>query len=126
MDSNKILNDSLIVSGRDIPLNELVYAKRVLDNYMVVANDSSPVELLEEMKNAAKSVEYFKTTENPCEARNFISALFVKIESANTFEEFKTVAGEPSQALLELIQDRAQLIKQERDLLVASGYMSGK
>ncbi|TOI70279.1 hypothetical protein CGI54_26095, partial [Vibrio parahaemolyticus] len=35
---------------------------------------------------------------------------------------FKTLAGKPSQALNELIEDRAQLIRYERELLLASGY----
>lgn len=34
MSSSMILSESLIESGRDIPLKELLYAKRVLDNYM--------------------------------------------------------------------------------------------
>lgn len=70
MSSSMILSESLIESGRDIPLKELLYAKRVLDNYMAVAKESSPLELLTEMKSAAKQVEYFTTTSNPCEARN--------------------------------------------------------
>jgi len=64
MSSSMILNEYLIESGRDIPLKELLYAKRVLDNYMVVAKESSPLELLAEMRSAAKQVEYFTTT-NP-------------------------------------------------------------
>ncbi|TON90964.1 hypothetical protein CGH47_16270, partial [Vibrio parahaemolyticus] len=46
MSSSMILSESLIESGRDIPLKELLYAKRVLDNYMAVAKDTSPLELL--------------------------------------------------------------------------------
>lgn len=122
MSSSMILNESLIVSGRDIPLKELLYAKRVLDNYMAVAKESSPLELLTEMKSAAKQVEYFTTDDNPCEARNVISSMIDEIESAETFDAFKTLAGKPSQALNELIEDRAQLIKHERELLLASGY----
>jgi hypothetical protein len=117
-----ILNESLIVSGRDIPLKELLYAKRVLDNYMAVAKESSPLELLTEMKTAAKQVEYFTTESNPCEARNVISAMIDKVETAESFDSFKALAGEPSQALNELIEDRAKLIKHERELLLASGY----
>ncbi|GLR04081.1 hypothetical protein [Vibrio hyugaensis] len=122
MSSSMILNESLIVSGRDIPLKELLYAKRVLDNYMAVAKESSPLELLTEMKTAAKQVEYFTTDNNPCEARNVISAMIDKVETAESFASFKALAGEPSQALNELIEDRAKLIKHERELLLASGY----
>ncbi|EDP59927.1 hypothetical protein [Vibrio sp. AND4] len=122
MSSSMILNESLIVSGRDIPLKELLYAKRVLDNYMAVAKESSPLELLSEMKSAAKKVEYFTTKGNSCEARNVISNMFVEIDGAESFETFKVLAGKPSQALNELIEDRAQLIKHERELLLASGY----
>ncbi|ASO16120.1 TPA: hypothetical protein GRI80_17055 [Vibrio parahaemolyticus] len=122
MSSSMILSESLIESGRDIPLKELLYAKRVLDNYMAVAKDTSPLELLTEMKAAAKQVEYFTTNNNPCEARNVISSMIDKIDSAETFAAFKTLAGKPSQALNELIEDRAQLIRYERELLLASGY----
>ncbi|PFG56247.1 hypothetical protein ATG66_2573 [Vibrio sp. ES.051] len=122
MSSSMILSDSLIESGRDIPLQELLYAKRVLDNYMAVAKESSPLELLTEMKVAAKQVEYFTTTSNPCEARNVISAMIEEIDNAESFESFKALARRPSQALNELIEDRAQLIKRERELLLASGY----
>ncbi|AUT87132.1 hypothetical protein D3Z63_14990 [Vibrio parahaemolyticus] len=122
MSSSMILSKSLIESGRDIPLKELLYAKRVLDNYMAVAKDTSPLELLTEMKAAAKQVEYFTTDNNPCEARNVISSMIDEIDSAETFAAFKTLAGKPSQALNELIEDRAQLIRYERELLLASGY----
>ncbi|EGR0312488.1 hypothetical protein FL840_04265 [Vibrio parahaemolyticus] len=122
MSSSMILSESLIESGRDIPLKELLYAKRVLDNYMTVAKDTSPLELLTEMKAAAKQVEYFTTDNNPCEARNVISSMIDEIDSAETFAAFKTLAGKPSQALNELIEDRAQLIRYERELLLASGY----
>ncbi|TNZ75650.1 hypothetical protein CGK43_15090 [Vibrio parahaemolyticus] len=122
MSSSMILSESLIESGRDIPLKELLYAKRVLDNYMAVAKDTSPLELLTEMKAAAKQVEYFTTDNNPCEARNVISSMIDEIDSAETFTAFKTLAGKPSQALNELIEDRAQLIRYERELLLASGY----
>ncbi|HAS6483560.1 TPA: hypothetical protein GRR69_13165 [Vibrio parahaemolyticus] len=122
MSSSMILSESLIESGRDIPLKELLYAKRVLDNYMAVAKDTSPLELLTEMKAAAKQVEYFTTDNNPCEARNVISSMIDEIDSADTFAAFKTLAGKPSQALNELIEDRAQLIRYERELLLASGY----
>ncbi|TOI41409.1 hypothetical protein CGG98_23345 [Vibrio parahaemolyticus] len=122
MSSSMILSESLIESGRDIPLKELLYAKRVLDNYMAVAKDTSPLELLTEMKAAAKQVEYFTTDNNPCEARNVISSMIYEIDSAETFAAFKTLAGKPSQALNELIEDRAQLIRYERELLLASGY----
>ncbi|MDV6251184.1 hypothetical protein [Vibrio sp. EA2] len=122
MSSSMILSESLIESGRDIPLTELLYAKRVLDNYMAVAKDSSPLELLTEMKTAAQQVEYFKTDDNPCEARNVISSMIDEIEKATTFSEFKNFASKPSLALNELIEDRAQLIKRERELLLASGY----
>ncbi|TOL79554.1 hypothetical protein CGH91_20710, partial [Vibrio parahaemolyticus] len=85
MSSSMILSESLIESGRDIPLKELLYAKRVLDNYMAVAKDASPLELLTEMKAAAKQVEYFTTDNNPCEARNVISSMIDEIDSAETF-----------------------------------------
>ena len=49
MSSNNILSPTLIESGRDIPLQELLFAKRVLDNYLSVAQESSPIELLAEM-----------------------------------------------------------------------------
>ncbi|AWG83757.1 hypothetical protein [Vibrio parahaemolyticus] len=122
MSSSMILSESLIESGRDIPLKELLYAKRVLDNYMAVAKDTSPLELLTEMKAAAKQVEYFTTDNNPCEARNVISSMIDEIDNAETFAAFKTLAGKPSQALNELIEDRAQLIRYERELLLTSGY----
>ncbi|HHX8458742.1 hypothetical protein D8S93_04795 [Vibrio sp. VGrn 2] len=122
MSSSMILSESLIESGRDIPLKELLYAKRVLDNYMAVAKESSPLELLIEMKSAAKQVEYFTTTSNPCAARNVISQMIEKIDTAESFESFKALAGKPSLALNELIEDRAQLIKHEQELLLASGY----
>ncbi|MGR5131668.1 hypothetical protein [Vibrio alfacsensis] len=122
MSSSMILSESLIESGRDIPLKELLYAKRVLDNYMAVAKDTSPLELLTEMKTAARHVEYFTTHDNPCEARNVISNMIEEIDAADSFETFKTLAGVPSLALFELIEDRAQLIKHERELLLASGY----
>ncbi|MGR5195259.1 hypothetical protein ACPV4H_15295 [Vibrio rotiferianus] len=124
MSSSMILNESLIESGRDIPLQELLYAKRVLDNYMSVAKESSPLELLTEMKVAARKVEYFTTNDTPCEARNVISTMIDKIDSAESFEAFKQLASTPSQALNELIEDRAKLIKHERELLLASGYES--
>ncbi|EGA67934.1 hypothetical protein VISI1226_08404 [Vibrio sinaloensis DSM 21326] len=122
MSSSKTLSQALIESGRDIPLNELLFAKRVLDNYLAVAQESSPIELLAEMREAAQGVEYFKTDSNPCEARNVISAMFAEIESSSSFDEYKALAGKPRQALLELIEDRAQLIKHERGLLLAAGY----
>ena len=122
MSSSMILSESLIESGRDIPLKELLYAKRVLDNYMAVAKESSPLELLTEMKLAAKQVEYFTTTSNPCEARNVISQMLDKIDTAESFAAFRALAGKPCQALNELIEDRAPLIKHERELLLASGY----
>ncbi len=122
MSSSMILSESLIVSGRDIPLTELLYAKRVLDNYMAVAKDTSPLELLTEMKAAAQQVEYFKTENNPCEARNVISRMIDEISTADSFDAFKLLAGTPSKALNELIEDRAKLIKHERELLLASGY----
>ncbi|WP_322804038.1 hypothetical protein SO574_06310 [Vibrio alfacsensis] len=122
MSSSMILTESLIESGRDIPLKELLYAKRVLDNYMAVAKESSPLELLAEMKTAAKQVDYFTSDNTPCEARNVICQMISEIESAASFEDFKTLAGKPSLALNELIEDRAQLIKHERELLLASGY----
>ena len=89
---------------------------------MAVAKESSPLELLTEMKSAAKQVEYFTTNDNPCEARNVISSMIDEIDSAESFDSFKALAGKPSQALNELIEDRAQLIKHERELLLASGY----
>lgn len=122
MSSSMILTESLIESGRDIPLKELLYAKRVLDNYMAVAKESSPLELLTEMKTAAKQVDYFTSDNTPCEARNVICQMISEIENAASFEDFKTLAGKPSLALNELIEDRAQLIKHERELLLASGY----
>ncbi|MGR5238643.1 hypothetical protein [Vibrio alfacsensis] len=122
MTSSMILSKALIESGRDIPLKELLYAKRVLDNYMAVAKESSPLELLTEMKVAARNVEYFTTSDNPCEARNVISGMIEKIGDAESFDAFKAQASTPSQALFELIEDRAQLIKHERELLLASGY----
>ncbi|MDK9735965.1 hypothetical protein KI655_01510 [Vibrio sp. D404a] len=122
MSSSQILDQALIESGRDIPLTELLFAKRVLDNYLAVAKESSPTELLVEMREAAQGVEYFKTETNPCEARNVISQMFEAIGAATTFEQYKTIASKPQQALHELIEDRAQLIKRERGLLLAAGY----
>lgn len=122
MSSNNILSPTLIESGRDIPLQELLFAKRVLDNYLSVAQESSPIELLAEMRDAARGVEYFKTESNPCEARNVISKMFAEIEASQSFEDFRTLACKPRQALHELIEDRAQLIKHERGLLLAAGY----
>lgn len=122
MSSNNILSPTLIESGRDIPLKELLFAKRVLDNYLAVAQETSPIELLDEMRDAAKGVEYFKTDSNPCEARNVISEMFSAIDASNSFDDYKVLAGKPRQALNELIEDRAQLIKHERGLLLAAGY----
>jgi hypothetical protein len=48
--------------------------------------------------------------------------MFEAIEDALSFEDFKTIASKPQQALHELIEDRAQLIKHERGLLLAAGY----
>ncbi|WP_104399445.1 hypothetical protein [Vibrio penaeicida] len=126
MSSSPILSQSLIVSGRDIPLKELLFAKRVLDNYMLIALDNSPAELLAEMKEAVHSVDYFKTETDPCEARNAVSKMLKSVEQASSFDQFKELASKPSQALHELIEDRAQLIKQERDLLRESGYNVSK
>ncbi len=122
MSSNPFLSQSLIISGRDIPLKELLFAKRVLDNYMLIALEDSPVELLAEMKEAVNSVEYFKTYSDPCEARNAVSQMLIAVDRASSFEQFKKFASEPAKALQELIEDRAQLIKQERELLRESGY----
>lgn len=122
MSSNKILTQTLIVSGRDIPLKELLFAKRVLDNYLAVAKDTSPIELLSEIREATQGVEYFKTHDHSCEARNVISSMFSSIDAAESFSGFKELAAKPLQALNELIEDRAQLIKHEHDLLLAAGY----
>jgi hypothetical protein len=120
--SSNILSQTLIESGRDIPLNELLFAKRVLDNYLSVAKETSPIELLTEMRDAARGIEYFQTDSSPCEARNVISKMIKAVDSAQSFEEYKNFAGQPRQALHELIEDRAQLIKHERGLLLAAGY----
>ncbi|MFM2587674.1 hypothetical protein [Vibrio sp. TBV020] len=122
MSSNNILSQTLIESGRDIPLQELLFAKRVLDNYLSIAQPSSPIELLAEMREAALGVEYFKTDSNPCEARNVISTMFTEIQTAQSFDDFKLTASKPRQALHELVEDRASLIKHERGLLLAAGY----
>ncbi|WP_087024756.1 hypothetical protein [Thaumasiovibrio subtropicus] len=122
MSSSTILNEAQIVSGRDIPLKELLFAKRVLDNYTVVAQKRCPDELLSEMKEAVESIEYFKTTNDPCEARNVISGMLNGVAEVASFEAFITFTQIPTQALHELIVDRAELIKQERELLVGSGY----
>ncbi|MEZ8100957.1 hypothetical protein [Vibrio bivalvicida] len=122
MSSSNILSQALIESGRDIPLQELLFAKRVLDNYLAVAQETSPIELLAEMRDAAKGVEYFKADSSPCEARNVISKMFTAIDASQSFEDYKELAGKPRQALYELIEDRAQLIKHERGLLLAAGY----
>ncbi|USD67290.1 hypothetical protein [Vibrio sp. SCSIO 43136] len=122
MSSNKILNETLIISGRDIPLKELLFAKRVLDNYLAIVNETSPSELLAEMSEAIKGVKYFQTQDNPCEARNVVSNMLVDASGAASVEEFKRVASQPRQALHELIQDRAELIQHERSLLSAAGY----
>ncbi len=122
MSSSNILSPTLIESGRDIPLNELLFAKRVLDNYIAIAKESSPAELLSEMRDAAKGVEYFQAVGTPCEARNVISDMFKAIESTQSFDDYKALAAKPRQALHELIEDRAQLIKHERGLLLAAGY----
>lgn len=122
MSSSKILSAELIKSGRDIPLNELLFAKRVLDNYIAIAKETSPKELLAEMREAAQAVEYFKTETNSIEARNHISRMFAEIQNVDSFDAYKTTARPPQQALQELIDDRAQLIKHERGLLIAAGY----
>lgn len=122
MSSSNILSQTLIESGRDIPLNELLFAKRVLDNYLSVAKETSPIELLTEMREAARGIEFFQTDDNPCEARNVISAMIKAIDSAESFVDYKSLASQPRQALHELIEDRAQLIKHERGLLLAAGY----
>lgn len=122
MSNSDLLSPELIESGRDIPLKELLFAKRVLDNYLAVAKESSPIELLAEMREAAKGVEYFKTEKHPCDARNVISTLFAAIDSAQSFDEYKTLAEKPRQVLDALVEDRALLIKYERGLLLAAGY----
>ncbi|WP_047049753.1 hypothetical protein [Vibrio mexicanus] len=122
MSSSNILSPTLIESGRDIPLNELLFAKRVLDNYIAIAKESSPAELLSEMRDAAKGVEYFQVVGTPCEARNVISDMFSAIDDTQSFDDYKSLAAKPRQALHELIEDRAQLIKHERGLLLAAGY----
>ncbi len=122
MSESAVLSQSLIESGRDIPLKELLYAKRVLHNYMVVAKDNSPQELLEEMREAIKAVEYFRNSTSPNDARNVISTMFEEIDAATSFDAFVSLATKPFGALNELIEDRAVLIKQERALLLASGY----
>lgn len=122
MSSNTILSQALIESGRDIPLNELLFAKRVLDNYLSIAQQNSPIELIAEIKDAALAVEYFKAHETPCKARNVISEMFAQIQSVESFEDYHALAGKPRQALHELVEDRANLIKHERGLLLAAGY----
>ncbi|MGX9417804.1 hypothetical protein ACWU4D_10680 [Vibrio sp. WJH972] len=122
MSANKTLSLELIESGRDIPLSELIFAKRVLDNYTAIACESSPKELLVEIREAAQGVEYFKSQESTCDARNYISGLFLKISDVDSFEEYKSVAAAPRQVLSEIIDDRAALLKHERELLLASGY----
>jgi hypothetical protein len=122
MASSNILSQPQIVSGRDIPLKELLYAKRVFDNYMLVAKENRPPELLDEMKSAVKGVEYFTTESDPCEARNVLSAMFAKVEAADSFPQFIELATPPCQGLDELIRDRIVLINNERELLVKSGY----
>lgn len=122
MSSSNILSPALIESGRDIPLKELLFAKRVLDNYLAIAKESSPAELLAEMRDAAEGVEYFQVEDTTCEARNVITGMFKDINATQSFEDYKSLAAKPRQALHELIEDRAQLIKHERGLLLAAGY----
>ncbi|MDG3084614.1 hypothetical protein P7F88_00290 [Vibrio hannami] len=122
MSNGNILTQSQIESGRDIPLKELLYAKRVFDNYLLIAKGSRPVELLAEMKEAVKGVEYFKTDSDPCEARNVLSAMFAEVETSESFEQFNELAKNPCAALDVLIEDRVLLIKKERELLVKYGY----
>ncbi|WP_375751755.1 hypothetical protein [Vibrio sp. HN007] len=122
MSSSNILTQSQIISGRDIPLKELLYAKRVFDNYLLIAKGNKPVELLAEMKDAVKGVEYFKTESDPCEARNVLSAMFAEVEASDSFEQFENLSQKPCAALDELIQDRILLIKTERELLFKYGY----
>lgn len=122
MTSSTILSQSQIISGRDIPLKELLYAKRVFDNYTLVAKESRPPELLDEMKAAVKGVDYFCTENDPCEARNVLSAMFAAVDAADGFQRFIELASVPCQALDELIRDRIVLINNERELLVKSGY----
>lgn len=122
MNANKILDAQLIESGRDIPLQELLFAKRVLENYILIANDDGPQELLAEIRQAVRGVEYFRTHDNPCQARNVISSMFASIDNADSFESYKVLASSPVTALQELIDDRAQLIKHERGLLLAAGF----
>ncbi|WED20656.1 hypothetical protein L3Q72_08325 [Vibrio sp. JC009] len=122
MSSTTMLTEEQIISGRDIPLNELLYAKRVFHNYMLIGKESSPVELLAEMKEAIKGLEYFNTSDDPCEARNVLSSMFAEVEPADSFESFNTLAAKPFQAVNELVEDRVQLIKKERQLLLDAGY----
>ncbi|PMK04265.1 hypothetical protein [Vibrio sp. 10N.261.55.A7] len=122
MSSTTLLTQEQIISGRDIPLKELLFAKKVFHNYMLIAKETSPIELLPEMKEAIKRVEYFQTKTDPCEARNLLSALFTEVEIAESFQHFNDLAGKPTQALNELIEDRVQLIKKERHLLAEAGY----
>ncbi len=122
MSSSTILTPTQIISGRDIPLKELLFAKRLIDNYTLVAQKASPAELLAEMKEAVESIEYFKTTDDPCEVRNVISSALKGVTDVDSFESFVAFTQSPSQALHELIEDRAELIKKERELLISSGY----
>lgn len=121
MNSSTILSSELIVSGRDIPLKELLFAKKVVHNYMLVAKPGSPVELLPEIVGAIDGIEYFKTESDSCQARNVISSMLGKVDTSS-FEQFNHSASKPSQALAELIEDRVQLIKKERQLLFEAGY----
>ncbi|MBW3696856.1 hypothetical protein EK599_14245 [Vibrio sp. T187] len=121
MNSPTILSNDLIVSGRDIPLKELLFAKKVVHNYMLVAKSGSPVELLPEINSAIEGIEYFKTEADPCQARNVISTMLSKVDTGS-FEQFHGSASTPSQALDELIEDRVQLIKKERQILFEAGY----
>ncbi|MCG7500075.1 hypothetical protein MHO82_24735 [Vibrio sp. Of7-15] len=121
MNSSTVLSSELIVSGRDIPLKELLFAKKVVHNYMLVAQPGSPVELLPEIVTAIDGIEYFKTESDTCQARNAISSMLDKVNT-NSFEQFNHSASKPSQALDELIEDRVHLIKKERQMLLEAGY----
>lgn len=122
MTSSNILTQELIESGRDIPLKELLLAKRVLENYMAIATEHSPKELLPEMISAVTGLDYFNVENSACEARNLISKMLKDVNQVESFDQFTGFAQKPKTALNELIEDRAILIKHERDLLLSSGY----
>ena len=114
---------ALILSDRDIPLKDLLFAKKIIDNYDLIITKASPAELLAEMQHAIRQIHYFTTTQSPCEARNALSREISSIQQSVSYIEFKQAITPALSLLNAFIDDRAKLISQEHNLLLAAGYV---